>query len=218
MARCVCTNPCTCYFEYDGDRPNEDYTLPFQYGRYSTRKKGSGTTADPYIIEFLDSEEFLVEAGQAHVGPDILLTSSASGFAATGFNTIDYETPNEIFIAFQIHISNGFLYPSVHKFWFASASADFIHNGLDVGSRRISIQWRPPATTYGTFNDIFIAGNATRAVGEDATVSCSGLSPFAQFIERPFFFGPGGSFRVGLQQNSGATMTVRNVKFTLVAI
>ncbi len=218
MARCECTNPCTCYFEYDGDRPNENYTMPYEYGRYSTRKQGSGTAADPYIIDFLDSEEFMVEAGQIQTVQDNTLPSLTTANQVAGFTQIAYETPNEMFMGVAIHGMNGMLYPSAHKFWLISAQATFIYNGSANGTRRIHIQWQPPANNYGPYGSVILAGTSTTGAAEDMTVSCSGLAPFINFTERVDHYGPGGNFIVGIQQSSGSNMFVRNIKFSLVAI
>ncbi len=216
MARCRCNNPCTCYFEYDGDRPNEGYIA--EHGRYSTRKQGSGTEADPYIIEFLDSEEFLVEAAQTQTTLDNNIPSATTAFNVVGFDQIGYETPNEIFMGFVIHGGNGILYPSAHKFWLVSAQATFIYNGVVTGNRRIHVQWQPPANNYGPYGSIFLSGTSATGVAEDMTLSCSGLCPVANITERVNHYGPGGSFILGIQQSSGATMSVRDIKFNIVAI
>lgn len=221
MSKCLCNNPCTCYFEYDGDRPNVLYTKPYQYGRYNTRKKGSGTSADPYIVEFLDSEEFQVEAGQARTTGDISLTSATTGITVVGYTTSDYETPNEIFMAFEGHgPADGQFYPSAHKFWFVSAHATFVSNGSASGTRRLAVVWNPPADNYGPFIQISIAGSTSTGLSgaEDITLNCSGLAPFADFTEHPTFYGPGGVFLVAIQQSSGSVMLVRDVRFTIVAI
>ena len=220
MSRCQCNNPCTCYFEYDGDRPGTVYTQPYQYGRYNTRKSGSGTVADPYVIEFLDSEEFQVEAGQASNSGSLVFPSVTNANAVTGFNVIDYSTPYEIFLAFAIHTPDGSLYPSVHKFWFVSAHATFVSNASANGTRQLLVQWRPPADNYGPYDEIVLTGVTSTGLpgAEDITLNCSGLAPFASFTERKDFYGPGGTFTVRIQQNSGSNMTVNNIKFTLAAI
>lgn len=221
MARCVCNNPCTCYFEYDGDRPGTIYTQPFQYGRYSTRRKGSGTAADPYVIEFMDSEEFQVEATQINASASQVITSSNGVNTITGFGSnIVYTTPNEILIATQVHLTDGSLYPSAHRFWYCSAEATFVSNGGSNGTRFLMIQWRPPADNYGAFTEIVLAGTTSTGLpgAEDITLNCSAMAPFASFTERKDFYGPGGTFTVKVQQSSGSNMTVNNVKFTLVAI
>lgn len=218
LARCVCNNPCTCYFEYDGDRPNTNYTQPYQYGRYSTRRTGSGTTNDPYVIEFLDSEEFQVEAGQIRPNQDLVLTSGLTT-AVIGYTQIDYETPHEIFLAVDIHVTDPYVFPSRHKFWLVSAQADFIYNGSTSGTKRLYIQWHPPADNYGSLFEIVVAGTSTtQGIAEDITLSCSGLMTFVDVVEKPFFYGQGGNIRVTVQQTSGSNATVRNVRLTLVAI
>lgn len=218
MARCVCNNPCTCYFEYDGDRPNTIYTVPYQYGRYSTRRTGSGTAVDPYVVEFLDSEEFLVEAGQVSITTDITLGSSTSWSDADGFNQLNYETPYEMFIGFIIHGLSGVLYINSHKFWLVSAQATFVNNGLTPGTRKIGVLWHPPAPNYGPGPQLIVAGNSITPVLEDMTISCSGLAPFSNFVQGINEDGPGGYFQVILQQSSGANMTVRGVTLSMVAI
>lgn len=229
FSKCTCNNPCTCFVEYDGDRPNTNYTLPYQYGRYSTRKKGSGTAANPFVIEFLDSEEFRVEAGQIRSGADLIISSNTASVTATGFNTIDYETPNEIFMAYTLHFTDGQFFPSAHKFWFATAEATFVNNSAISGTRKIFIQWHPPVGDpdnqsvpyYGPMTQIVIAGNTSSALPagtEDITLSCSGLFPFVNYTDNINYWGPGGTVQIGLQQDSGASMIVRNMKFTLVAI
>lgn len=226
MSRCTCTNPCTCYFEYDGDRPNSNYTRPYKGGRYSTRKKGSGTTADPYVIEFLDSEEFQVEAGQIRFPIDASVTSGSNFFNVPNVGQPDYETPIEMFLGVDIpnHISAGIIYIAAHKFWFASAEATFISNNSANGTRIINIWWVPPASQYGPYagqlGGMIIAGNSSSGLpgAEDITLSCSGFVPFIDSTDTPFFFGPGGSFQIEVQQSSGSNMTVKGVRFTIVAI
>ncbi len=216
--KCGCTNPCTCYFEYDGDRPNETYVLPFEHGRYSTRRTGTGTAADPYIIDFIDSEEFLVEAAETRTTLDNGLPSLTTANSVVGFDQLIYETPDEMFLGFVIHGGNGNLYVSKHKFWLVSAQATFIYNGTANGSRRIHIQWQPPADNYGPYGSVILAGTSTTGVAEDLTLNCSGLAPFSNFTERINHYGPGGTFYLGIQQSSGSTMSVRDIRFSLVAI
>lgn len=226
ISRCTCSNPCTCYFEYDGDRPNTNYTRPYKYGRYSTRKKGSGTSADPYIIEFLDSEEFQVEAGQIRILIDHSVPSNSNYATVPDLAQPDYETPNEIFLGVDIpsHQAFGIIYISAHKFWFVSAEATFISNASANGTRAMNVWWIPPASQYGPFSGlsggIIVAGTSSSGLpgGEDITLSCSGFVPFIDSTDTPFFFGPGGSFQIEVQQSSGANMTVRGVRFTIVAI
>lgn len=224
MSRCTCNNPCTCYFEYDGDRPNTPYTLPFQQGRYSTRKSGAGTPANPYVIEFLDSEEFQVEAGQIARSADLTGVPSGTNFnSVPGFDTIVYETPTEIFMAHLIHIGDGEMYPSAHKFWFVSAEATFVNNGSGSGTRTLLVFWHPPMELWllPTLSSMVIAGNVSSSLPggtEDMTINCNGLIPMMNTTEEINFFGPGGSLGVYLQQNSGATGTVRNIKLSLVAV
>lgn len=224
MARCKCNNPCTCYFEFDGDRPNTLYSQPWQNGRYSTRKKGSGTSADPFVIEFLDSEEFQVEAGQAVSPLDQTIASSGSGsdgFFAKSLTQVDYETPNEIFIAFDVHkvgpTSHEFFLSS-HKFWFVSAEATFVYNGNATGMRRIFVYYEGPAGDFGVDGSTVIAGSTTTAIGEDTTLSCSGLAPYMTVSTNPYDNGPDGKYIIGIMQSSGANMIVRNIRFTAVAI
>lgn len=220
MSRCTCNNPCTCYFEFDGDRPSTIYTQPYVYGRYNTIKKGSGTAANPYIIEFLDSEEYQVEAGQIRTITPQVFTSSTSSNTALNLSQIDYETPGEIFLAFVIHAADGIMYVPTHRFWFVSAQATFISNGSSTGVRRLHIQWRPPADNYGVFTEMVIAGTTSSGLpgAEDITLNCSGLAPFADFSERKDFYGPGGSFILGILQDSGSSMTIKDVIFTIVAL
>jgi hypothetical protein len=221
ISRCQCSNPCTCYFEFDGDRPNTNYTLPFQYGRYSTRKSGSGTAADPFVIEFLDSEEFLVEAGQIRPSLAVSMPTTTLFSQVVQFDTVDYDTPAEVFLAVDIQLASGDIYLAAHKFWFVSAEATFANNGLEAGTRQILVTWHPPSFSYGQFQAISIAGNSTSSLpagAEETTVSCSGLAPMANFAQDFNFFGPEGFFRVYVQQNSGAAMNVRNVRFTVIAV
>jgi len=226
ISRCTCSNPCTCYFEYDGDRPNTNYTRPYKYGRYSTRKTGSGTSADPYIIEFLDSEEFQVEAGQIRTLIDHSVPTGSNYVVIPDFTQVDYETPIEMFLGVDIptHISSGFTYIATHKFWFVTAEATFISNASASGTRAVNIWWVPPASQYGPYGGslggFIVAGNSTSGLpgAEDITLSCSGFVPFIDSTDTPFFFGPAGSFQIEVQQSSGANMTVRGLKFTMVAI
>lgn len=221
--RCKCSNPCSCYFEYDGDRPNSSNPMFNQYGRYSTRKKGSGTSADPYIIEFLDSEEFYVEAGQVHSIEGQLVSSTVDdAYKAYGISQIDYETPTEVFLGFERNIDIQQFFPPAHKFWFVSVQATFVANAVNSsGSRRLQIHWNhPPANTYGSFTKTLLAGTGSSGLPgtEDITLSCSALAPFASITNNPAINGPGGSFSIGIQQSSGALMEVRNIRFTMVAI
>lgn len=226
MSRCTCSNPCTCYFEYDGDRPNANYTRPYKGGRYSTRKKGSGTSANPYVIEFLDSEEFQVEAGQIRVLIDHTFPSNSNYTIVPDLAPPDYETPNEIFLGTDIptHAALGLMYVSTHKFWHISFEATFISNNSANGTRGLAVWWIPPASQYGPFTGItggiIVAGTSSTGVpgGEDITLSCSGFVPFVDSTDTPYFYGPGGSFQVEVHQSSGATMTVRGVRFSIVAI
>lgn len=224
MSRCTCNNPCTCYFEYDGDRPSTPYPYPYQYGRYNTRRKGSGTVADPYVIEFLDSEEFQVEAAQIHSTGDQILTSSGTSDPANAINVIDYETPYEFFVAFEatIALAQGNIIPAHHRFWYVSAEATFVNNQLTPGMRRLYISWHPSADFYGNIGGaITVAGNSSSALPagtEDITLNCAGLSPFANTAANYLEIGDGGYFNVLIQQSSGAVMTVRNIKFTAVAV
>ena len=224
MARCKCNNPCTCYFEYDGDRPNTIYTQPYQGGRYNTRKKGSGTMADPYVIEFLDSEEFRVEAGQAHSTTDQIIVSNASGNDgpwALKLNQIDYETPNEIFLSFDVNKQSATAHSfflSAHKFWFVSAEASFIYSGAGTGVRRLIVYYNGPSGDFGPSGSTVVAGTSSRGVDEDMTLSCSGLAPFMNTTTNTFDEGPDGKFIVGLMQGSGANMAIRNIRFSVIAI
>lgn len=226
MSKCSCNNACTCYFEYDGDRPNTDYTRPYKGGRYNTRKKGSGTSIDPYVIEFLDSEEFQVEAAQIRYVGDNALSSLSNYIFVPNVGQSDYETPNEIFLGNEIpaHTAAGTLYVSVHKFWFVTAEATFVSNNSANGTRAIIIWWIPPASQYGPYSGqtggIIVAGTSSTGVpgAEDITLTCSGMAPFIDSTDTPFFFGPGGAFIIEVQQSSGSTMIVRNAKFSLVAI
>lgn len=224
MSRCSCQNPCTCFFEYDGDRPNTVYTLPFKYGRYSTTRTGSGTSADPYIIEFLDSEEFRVEAGQAHSSGDQIITSGTSThLAANGINTIDYETPHEIFEGFELLLGLGPVIPTSHRFWYVTAEATFVNNGQAGGLRRIYVRWDPPGNYGNVGSYIVIAGNSSTGLPagvEDITLSCSGMSPFANTVDLSDALanGLGGNYTIYVLQSSTANMTIRNVKITFVAI
>lgn len=229
FSKCSCNNPCTCYFEYDGDRPNTDYTLPYQYGRYSTRKTGSGTAANPFIIEFLDSQEFQVEAGQLRTSSDQVLASNTSASQLGNLNTVDYETPTEIFMAYTLHAVDGIVFPSAHKFWYATAEATFVNNGSAVGTRRIHLQWHPPVGDpdnefvpyYGGMYNMILAGNTSSGLpagSEDITLSCSGLIPFINYTSNINFWGPAGSIAIFIQQDTGSSMLVRNAKITLVAI
>lgn len=230
-SRCSCNNPCTCYFEYDGDRPDSNYTLPYQYGRYSTRKKGSGTTADPYIIEFMDSEEFEVEAGQARYSGTKIVGSQISTSKGTQgpIDTLDYETPGQFFLFFVAlqAFSSGLIYPSNLKFWFVTAEATFVNNQQITGVRRIHINWVQPAPTYGnvsTFSGdgITVAANTSTGLPagtEDITLSCSGMAPFPNFTGgQAATENPAGIFSVWLFQSSTQNMNVSGIKFTAVAI
>lgn len=230
MSRCTCNNPCTCYFEYDGDRPGTNYTLPYQYGRYSTRRKGSGTSADPYIIEFIDSESFKVEAGQARNNSNQTLASGsgAGEGSISPITTIDYETPTEFFSFFEglALLAPGLMYPSARLFWFVTAEATFVNNQQSSGIRRLLIRWIPTAVggTYGnvsTFSGdgVTIASNSSSGLPagtEDITLNCSGMVPFGNLISSAE--NPGGSFSVLIYQNTGSNMTVNSVKFTAVAL
>lgn len=225
MSRCVCNSPCSCYFEFDGDRPGTTYTLPFQNGRYNTRRKGNGTLVDPYVIEFLDSEEFQVEAAQAHSTGTQTVTSVGSGSdgsRAIHINQIDYETPSEIFIAFNSLEASATVHefaPITHRFWLVSAQATFVNNGLASGMRRLFIQYEGPAGNYGVDSDTIVAGNtSSAALTEDITLSCSGLLPFMDELGDPLFNGPGGTVEIGLMQSSGANMTIKDVRITFVAL
>jgi hypothetical protein len=206
--------------------------LPEQYGRYSTRRSGSGTSINPYTIEFLDSEEFTVEAGQIHSSVDFVINSNTTAFKASHFDTIDYETPTEIFMATTLHLADGdgALYLSYHKFWFVTAEATFISNGTVAGLKSIFVVWHPPSGSfentghivngYGPMDFLVVTGNSSsgESLTEDITLSCSGLMPFVNLQENINFFSPGGVINVYVEQSSGSPMTVRNIKFTLVAI
>lgn len=221
-----CSNPCTCFFEHDGDRPNTNYTKPWQDGRYNTRIKGSGTAASPYVIEFLDSEEFQVEAAQAHSTGDMTLTNNGSGSDgsyAIHINQIDYETPNEIFLAFSIQEAGSFshqFYLSANRFWHVSAQATFVSNGLNSGMRRIFIYFNGPTGDYGLDGSTAIAGATSSSIStsEDITLSCSGYAPFMDAEDEPEFNGPYGRMVIGLMQSSGSSMTIRDIRFTVVAL
>jgi hypothetical protein len=226
MSKCTCTNPCTCYFEYDGDRPNSNYTRPYKGGRYNTRKKGSGTAIDPYVIEFLDSEEFQVEAGQIRFPIDYSVTSGSNYNNVPNVGLPDYETPIEMFLGVDIpaHATAGIMYVSAHKFWFVSAEATFISNASANGTRAVNIWWIPPASQYGPYAGILggmiVAGTSSSGVpgAEDITLTCSGFVPFIDSTDTPFFYGPGGSFQIEVQQSSGSAMVVRGVRFNIIAI
>lgn len=228
MSRCTCNNPCTCFFEYDGDRTNTNYTLPYKYGRYSSQRSGSGTPADPYIIEFIDSEEFKVPAGQARNSQDQVIIQDPDGVGGGEkalINTIDYETPNEFFLFFEtLSAGNvGIIAPSSHKFWFVTAEATFVNNQQSAGIRRIAIVYHPANVNFGDVGvEITVAGNTSSGLpggSEDITLNCSGMAPFVNTTDptdtAEF---PGGYFYIDILQSSTQTMTVRNIKFTAVAI
>lgn len=224
MARCKCNNPCTCYIEYDGDRPNTKYTSPYQYGRYNTRRSGTGSAFDPYVVEFLDSIEFQVEAGQVStIADQVIETSNTQATLDPASMVVSYETPYEIFLALDAtDAGDQILAPSYMRFWMASAQATFVYNGSTAGSRGIWLAWRPPANQTGVpviypgDGSPLVAGTSSAgSLSEDMTLSCSGFSPFLDRTLNPFV--QGGVFVIRLQQSTPGNLTVRNVRFSLVA-
>lgn len=225
MPTCKCTNPCSCYLEQDGVSPSTlTANIVCGEGRYNTIKTGSGTDFDPYVIEFLDSEFFEPDAGKVIKNAPISVFSGASSVYATGFEIIEYQTPNEQFITFIGQQSNSTqhkLYVPSNRFWFVHASADFIFNGSTNGVRRISIRFNPPGGLFsGPKSNHVVVGDSTTGVGEDMSLSCSGVVPQVPVVDflDPVVTGPGGSFVVSLYQNSGSNMNVQNIKFSMVAL
>lgn len=210
MARCGCDNACSCYFAQD-DILLYSPPFPTTQGRYNSTVSGSGTTADPYVVEFLDSEEFRPRTGEIiRIGNINTLDATATVMVFNPWTQVVYSSPDPyFFVGFPNAISGNYVAVPENRFWFFSAQCEFVHNGNSAGIRKLMVGYN-----NGQFGvEKIVASKTTTGLSEDIWMNASGYLPVTQ---------PGvnlnGTFELIFFQNSGANMTIRNVSFSIVGL
>lgn len=212
MTRCDCQNPCSCWVAPDGDSPTVTGT---GNGRFNTDVNGVGTTSDPYLIGFIDSEFYLPPAGEVFSTTTKVAANNAT-LDSVNFDTIVFDTPTFFFVGFPFF--NISLYVPENRFWFVHASCLFKDNGFNTGFRKLGIVFSPPydqaaGATFLVAGKTVFMGTAPPTGNSDVYASCSGFVPqeIAGNNSNGFFY-------VVVYQNSGSPMNIQEARFSIVAV
>lgn len=202
MAEVGCPNNCSCHLEEDGFFANEP-----QFGRRNTLASGIGTLADPWVISFIDSEEYRPVAAEFSY-PDRTL----DGAARVGENrVVVYEsTPGTLFVGYPTPTSADLLVSG--NYFIVGASAEFQANA-QAGTKK--------ALAIATGNKI-IAGAVTGGLTtEDMILTVSGYNPGLFAGETLAVYGYNDRsqvFSVLIRETTSGSLNIKKLKFWVTTI
>lgn len=218
-----CTGPCNCYVTEDGffsGNPEE--------GRNTTQLSGSGTTEDPYVVHFLDQEEFRPRTAEFTFSNFTMAASSGAdsgdikviGSLSPG-HTVQYVSPINFIIGDpSTGGSTGYdgnpRYLQGH-YWIIGATITYAQ-AADTASDYRYLLVAAAQGSVGSINLPVVAAQTTSGGGSDPlTLSCEGFFPgvwtpvsgLASIIQQ---------FEVYGFQDSGGPLAVSELKVWITQI
>lgn len=216
---CGCINPCNCLVEEDGL-----YAVRPQDGRRNTVVSGTGTPANPIVIEFQHSEFYRPPAGEVRVFdktiPSAVTPGNAVGPSEGDTLVTIYQTPTTVFSVVALPFTEAITSTKGH-FHVVGASARFAANA-GGSQRRIGIIGLPPDPAVISDDLLLAAQEGLGNAGRDTVLTCTGFSPGLLIPPSPL--SPNVSdtridlWAVGVNQDSGGPLLIEEIKFWMVTV
>jgi|SRR5688572_3108077 len=207
MPTCGCVQDCNCFLSEDGFWAGHP-----ELGRNFTLINGVGSEAEPFSVSFLDQEEFRPRTAEISF-PNRLVTNDTYTQVDAGpiDSTIVYESPEPFVLKDDV----GFHRYAEPNFVIIGAAATFPESAVTTTSREMLLENVRGQSFPG--QAWIIAGQTAPGTTDPITLSCSVMFPGV-------FFNVDGvgpirqQFRIHLYQNSGASMTVTDIKLWITEI
>lgn len=225
MPTCGNCTTCNCYVTEDGIKSVADVL-----GRNTTRVTGSGTTADPFEISFLDQLEFRPRTSEIHWDDGPLFNSAGGGdgdwksIGLTGAFTPDfklYESP--VVFVFRNPSSftdHPYAYAQLNHF-ILGASATFAPTPGEVSThvKQLILTAATRVSSGGFLEKIVVGGQTVPSFNNDSlTLSVEG------YVPGNFLFTAGATsqavtyFELYAFQESGISIALSDIKVWITEI